>query len=578
MKEEKLLDAIYEDSNEEDIKDKKEQTIRTISIQNIRKTNKKRKDSENQLYLLERNHNSVPYNLYDDSNSRIGSIGILNKTVEDIYKSNNKFSHVNPMRIRRSIYMKDKIPEYKRHTKEVAVKELITNLKTQYIIFKIRNFIRNYHIFSNPKINQKSYKIFRLIRNLSLYIYGIIILFERPWFCYQETTIPLPSSFTFIENCDEIVAFNNVPFIYNNALRIIEIIFTLVISITQIMKYKVEYNLKETNTGVNKFYNIIQIISFVSLFLCLIDLIISLSTNRFPIINFLCRPFIYIYMIKRLRMNWISILKVLWKTKKAYFALFINLILFSFIGHILFKSEGVYFNSFGESVLQLYILLSTCNFPDIMLDAMKISKFAIIYFVICISINYFILLSYLNNLYTTKYYKVNKNDCLNIIKDVIENSNNRYIFNVPEFTKFLLKQKYLYQLNRDEYTNILVLLNLYNRNSDLYYKLVKEAELTPEVKMIKNTKYGKLILESIKVEIIINILYIICTFSAFLSIKNIFFLIFHFISSFCIVYEPILLIKNLGIKRIFKKHFNRTLFHLFNIGVLFCLIYLCFLN
>ena len=46
-------------------------------------------------------------------------------------------------------------------------------------------------------------------------------------------------------------------------------------------------------------------------------------------------------MIKRLRINWVCILKVLWATKKAYFVLFVNIMTFSTIGYVLFKkNEG----------------------------------------------------------------------------------------------------------------------------------------------------------------------------------------------------------------------------------------------
>ena len=83
-----------------------------------------------------------------------------------------------------------------------AIKELVTNLKTQYIIFNIRDFIRQYHLNANPFINEKQHKIIKIVQNLCLYLYGIIMLFEKPWFCYKGTTIPLPSSFTFIENCE----------------------------------------------------------------------------------------------------------------------------------------------------------------------------------------------------------------------------------------------------------------------------------------------------------------------------------------------------------------------------------------
>ena len=153
----------------------------------------------------------------------------------------------------------------------------------------------------------------------------------------------------------------------------------------------------------------------------------------------------------------------------------------------------------------------------------------------------------------------------NIIRDVIDNDKNKYIYGLQKFTRFLLRQKYLYRLNDEEYSNILVLLNIYNRKSDLYYKLVKINELTPEVEMITNTKYGKFILESWRVEISINILYIICTITImFLDFNNMIFSIAHLLLSLLIIYEPIILIINIGFTRLFKKHFRRLLFHIFN--------------
>ena len=98
-------------------------------------------------------------------------------------------------------------------------------------------------------------------------------------------------------------------------MGVIEIIQTFIISFTQIIKYKIELSLKMAKTGANKYYNIIQIILFISLFLFLNDLIFSLCLGKFPIVNFLLRPFIYIYLIRRLRINWISLLKILWNTK-----------------------------------------------------------------------------------------------------------------------------------------------------------------------------------------------------------------------------------------------------------------------
>ena len=416
------------------------------------------------------------------------------ESLKELFKfEKNKIKYINPLRIREQNYRKDKNKktENNKKTKKMAIDELVTNLKTQYILFNVKDFIRMYQIKSNPFINIKIYKTTRFIRNTCLYIYGIVMLFERPWFCYKGTTFPVPKTFNFIENCEKNVEFANIPFIYNDLLRVIEIVQTFLIIVTQIMKYKDEYQIRNANTSINKYYNLIQIISLISLFLCLGDLIISLCNGKFPIVNFILRPFIYIYMIRRLRNNWQSILKVIWKTRKAFIALFTNILAFSIIGFVLFKKEKGFFESFEESVLQMYILLSTCNFPDIMLEAMEFSKFAIIYFVIYISINYFLLLSYLKTLYTTKYYNVNKLDCLHIIKNIIQNKYNKHIFYGKNFNKFILGQKQMYSLNDDEYNNLLILFNLYDKNSDIFSDLIKLIETTPEKNMILRTKYGK---------------------------------------------------------------------------------------
>ena len=499
--------------------------------------------------------------------------------INEFLKDNkNRFTHVNPLRIRKSVYMKNKEEKERKHkkSKKLAIEELVTNLKCQYILFNIKDFIRKYQIKELKIINTTAYKAIRIIRNTCLYVYGIVILFERPWYCYEGTTIPLPSQFRFIENCEEKIGFTNIPFMNNNLLRSIEVVQTIIIALSQILKYRDEYSLKYTNTGANKYYNIVQVILLASLFLCLIDLILSLSFGKFPVFNFLCRPFIYIYMIKRLRNNWICILRVIWKTKKAYLFLFVNMITFSLIGYELFQKDKGFFETFGESVLQLYILLSTCNFPDIMLEAMKFSKFAIIYFVSYITINYFVLLSYLKSLYTTKYYEVNKRDCLSIIKDTIENKYNNFIYKGKRFSKFILNQKKTYKLSDDEFNNLLILFNLYDKDTEKMAELTRLVYQTPEKEFVAKTKYGKYILESIYLEILVNILCIISTVSLFS--KDIIALIFHFILSLLLFYEPIILIKYLGIKRFLKHHINRVIFHIFNSSVLIYVIYLFILT
>ena len=474
-------------------------------------------------------------------------------------------SSINPLRDMR------KLTRSNIQFKQKAIMELIVDLKGQYILFNIRDFIRNYQIHANPNINTTKYMVIKFIRNFLLFVYGILIFFERPWFCYEGATIPLPSYFTFNRECNKI-AFVDLPFIPNIIMRIIEIITTITFILTQLVKFRNEYFLKNTNTGSSRSYNKIQITLFVCLFLCLIDLIIAIISGNFPIINFILRAFIYVYMIRRVRNNWVRIGKILWHTKTVFLFLSMNIFLFSMIGYILFKrKDSQFFNSFIETVFQLYILLSTCNFPDIMFDTFTISKLAIFYFIIYVCVNYFIILSYLKTLYYTKYYKVNKEECLDIITSIIQNKFNKDIFNVKQFKRFILDQKYNYSLTDEEYKNVLILLNLYRKNNDLFTELTRIVDQSTDSIMMANTSHGKMILISKKYEIAINIL---CLLSLTIELcTNIVVLLIQFLFSFLLLFEIYPFVKNLGIKKFFTRHFNRALFHIINIILIFCTIY-----
>ena len=492
-------DEVKEEIKENEIKEEKEEKeekekinlfeiISDEEVKNIKKEDHELK--KNIMYALNKDEN-----IFQDSINE-NNINDLNMDeslmIEFLSNKKNKFRNINPLRKQKPI---EKKLEDSVKSKQLAIKELVTNLKTQYIIFNIRDFIRHYHLNANPYINEKQHKTIKIIQTLCLYLYGIIMLFEKPWFCYNGTTIPLPSSFTFHEKCEEKIEFSGIPFIYTDLMRVIEIIQMVIITVTKIIKYKSELILKKTNIGLSKFYNIIQIILYISLGLSLIDLVWALIARKFPIVNFMIRPFIYIYMLRRLRLNWISVLKVLWKTKIIYLILLMNIITFSCIGYFLFNRKGGFFESLGESFLQLYILLTTCNFPDIMFDAMKFSKFAIIYFIIYISLNYFIILSFLKTLYTNKYYSVNKSDCLEIIKSIFLNTYNQHIFNGKKFNYFLLEQKQIYSLTKAEFDNLLILFNLYNKSSDILNELNNIVERNPEAEMIANNRICKYLLD-----------------------------------------------------------------------------------
>ena len=156
-----------------------------------------------------------------------------NKTSKFFRYKSDDFSNINPLRD----INKKRISTNQPPLKEKAIMESVVNLKIQYILFNIKDFIRKYQIKTNPKINNKIYKFLVIVRNLSLFAYGLIILFEKPWFCYNKATIPLPKYFNFITDCNKI-AFLGIPFMNTYLFRMIELFLSLIFFIIQISKYK----------------------------------------------------------------------------------------------------------------------------------------------------------------------------------------------------------------------------------------------------------------------------------------------------------------------------------------------------
>ena len=498
-------------------------------------------------------------------------------SLQNFINDSSRFSNVNPLRNNKFTDKENK-KTTKEKSKKKIIEELVTNLRTQYVLYNIKDYMRKYFVRINPEINTKSYKILRIFRNICLLLYGILMFFEKPWFCYKGTTIKL-SAFNFLpDECERnYITFAKIPFIDSIILRSIEIIITIIIFVTQILKYKDEYYLVTSNDEtIDKSYKIMNIIILIALVICLIDLFAAIITGLFPIINFLLRAFIYIYLTRRLRTNWSQIGKVLWRTRAVFLYLVLNILIFSLVGYVLFKTDtSKFFPNFIETILQLYILLSTCNFPDIMLDTFPVSKFSVFYFIIYVTINYFIILSYLKTLYYTKYYSVTKEECIDIIKKIILKKENQSVFELKNFKKFIVNQKKKYSLNDDEYKNVLTVLNLYDKNDDKFADLTKIVERNPEDELARSSKIGNYILKDLITEIIINIINLLSLAFLFIG-DNLLLKCLHLIWSFIIPIEFVYLVYSLGIKRVLTRHFNRVIFHFFNlVSIILIIILLC---
>ncbi len=113
----------------------------------------------------------------------------------------------------------------------------------------------------------------------------------------------------------------------------IEIFLILIMSILILKNYKYKLILKQHPSKIRIF---IILISFT---ICVLDLMISTIKGIFPMINFIVRSFLIIFLSKKLRIQWIKLLKIIYLTRNLIFILILDILFFAVIGHILFNSD-----------------------------------------------------------------------------------------------------------------------------------------------------------------------------------------------------------------------------------------------
>ena len=350
-------------------------------------------------------------NIENENNNNDNSDENLTIESESNY---DELAQINPFQNAR-VSRKDEI---KNISKEVLISELISDIRTQHAIFEIRNYINEQLTFNIKEISYTVYKNLRKIKSIGLFFYFFLVFFEEPWFCKEKNTL-------FIKprgNCSPPMAFANFYRLNTYVYRAIELSLLFTFLIVQRKLYKQRLLIK----NINKPYRIIQNILFVLLLLCVIDIIIGLIFTRFPMLNFFLRGINIILLLRHLRLAWSNIMLIFYGTKTLFLLLIINIAVFGCMGYYLFgdflndDNESEYFKNYLESLYQLWILLSTCNFPDIMLSTLncKFKKYSIFFFVFYILINYLLILGLLKALFFTKYFDIYSNEALKNIEEI----------------------------------------------------------------------------------------------------------------------------------------------------------------
>ena len=104
------------------------------------------------------------------------------------------------------------------------------------------------------------------------------------------------------------------------------------------------------------------------------------------------------------------------------------MLFFGIVGYFLFSEKSEDFDTIVKSTYTLFILLSTCNFPDVMLGTFDDkNKFPFFYFLLYLAINYFILFTLLKTLYYSEFFDSFKANARKAIEEVFEEFAQEYL-------------------------------------------------------------------------------------------------------------------------------------------------------
>ena len=173
---------------------------------------------------------------------------------------------------------------------------------------------------------------------------------------------------------------------------------------------------------------------------------------------------------------------------------------FGLIGSFLFK-DSPDFTTVFDSMYSLYVLLSTCNFPDVMLSTFKTSKLSVFFFAVYIIINLYILLSLLKALFFSVYFDLYKNKIECCIEE-IEKEENMIIYKENTFADLLYKLNQEIRFTKDENDKLLRFLGL--ESERLKFTKAFKQEIKKQRKMKSN--YILLFLNTKRIEFTIIII------------------------------------------------------------------------
>ncbi|CAI2359144.1 unnamed protein product [Moneuplotes crassus] len=240
---------------------------------------------------------------------------------------------------------------------------------------------------------KKIYQKILFIKYITLAVYFMFIFFEIPTWCIDRDDIEDLST------CDShIYPTSGLPKMPQVASCLLEIICLLILLFFSWIRTTFRKSSSSSRAR--------EILHLVLSVISIIDVIIALSRGKGMFVSKFIRVIRISLSIRSLREAMKRIILVIYDSKEIFFLIIFYLLFFSWAGYMLFEGtpQGfAYFGSLYETIWNLFILLTTANFPDVMMPAYQMSTFYVIFFLLFIFVGVYFFLNLLLAVFYSNY-------------------------------------------------------------------------------------------------------------------------------------------------------------------------------
>jgi len=271
-------------------------------------------------------------------------------------------------------------PDVVQHLKSMNYDSASSDLRISQAALYIRYAIKGkLRIRDDPqsRVLRILYHKIHYLRVLTMTVYLLLSFFETPTWCSSAECKVNGKS----------VPMSNLPKLPLSVIHGIELgcLFLLLALLLLRQKYT-----KYSKTSSARAYLIYSLITAAA-----IDNILVLAVFNRVYLCHLLRPVIFIMYVRTVRESFKRIYNVVKDAISILTLIVIHIVAFSWIGKTLFGSTGEevsYFSNILESFWHLFVLLTTVNFPDVMLPAYAENRLMCLFFIVYLAFGLFFLM------------------------------------------------------------------------------------------------------------------------------------------------------------------------------------------